>query len=92
MFTKEEAVSLLEKSWGLTNVVERFQNGAERRKLLDEIVTTVQMKVPFQGITFLAAPQEQRKRPNIETIKSECVAGDCFGITLFFPFNFTFSL
>ena len=44
MFTKEQAVSLL-KSWGMTNVEKQLET--DPKKLLNNIIVTIEEKVPF---------------------------------------------
>ncbi|KAK7504504.1 hypothetical protein BaRGS_00004370 [Batillaria attramentaria] len=84
MFTKEEATCLLEERWGLQNVRQRLQQ--DRHGLLDDIVVTVQAKVPFQNLTLMATPPAQRRRPMEEDIKRDCLSGYgglCYTLNVF---------
>lgn len=78
------AVEFLQSSWGVKNVEERLEN--DRKNLLDEIVRLILANVPFQSITFMATPSEQRKRPTYEEIKKRCmkgVGGLCYSLNTF---------
>ncbi|KAK7478436.1 hypothetical protein BaRGS_00030282 [Batillaria attramentaria] len=84
MFTKQEAVEFLQMKWGVERVEERLLN--DRRNLLEEVTVLIQTQVPFQSITLMATPPEQRRRPSVETIKRECMAGIgglCYNLNVF---------
>ncbi|KAK7095580.1 uncharacterized protein [Littorina saxatilis] len=84
MFSREEAVCFLEGSWGVSNVAERLTR--DRKALLHEVVTQVQVSVPFQSVTLMAVPPEQRRRPSVGSIKAECMAGVgglCYNLNTF---------
>ena len=84
MFTKEEAVSFLQTTWGIKRVEERLHD--DRKALLEEITVQVQTKVPFQSITLMSVPPAERKRPSVATIKEECMAGVgglCYNLNVF---------
>lgn len=84
MFTKEGAVSFLQTAWGVKRVEDRLLN--DRKALLEEIATLIQVKVPFQSVTFMAIPPAERKRPSVTTIKEECMAGVgglCYNLNVF---------
>lgn len=84
MFSKQEAVSFLETSLGVEHVEHRLQS--DRKNLLDEIIITIQGKIPFQSLTLMAVPPGERSRPNVEAIKAECMAGIgglCYNLNVF---------
>lgn len=84
MFTKAEAVAFLQNSWDIQKVEERLKN--DRKRLIEEVVIQIQSRVPFQNITLMAAPLEQRRRPNVKDIKQACmkgVGGLCYSLNVF---------
>ena len=84
MFSKNTAVEFLHSSWGVKNVEERLEN--DRKNLLDEIVRLTLANVPFQSITFMATPSEQRKCPTYEEIKKngmQGIGGLCYSLNTF---------
>lgn len=88
MFTQREAVTLLEDHWGVQNVEKRLKD--DRHSLLDDIVTSVQAKVPFQNLSLMAVPTSERKRPTRCEIKRDCISG--LGGICYTVNNFTFNL
>ena len=85
MFTRQEAVTFLQQSWGIERVEERV-DGSSRKDLLEEVLTTVQSKIPFQSITLMSVPPAERVRPSMETIKNECmqgIGGLCYNLNVF---------
>ncbi|XP_028406155.1 uncharacterized protein LOC114528676 [Dendronephthya gigantea] len=84
MFTQEEAVEFLQTSWKIKDVLKRMKT--DRKNLVDEIVTQILAKVPFQSIHLVAAKAEERKRPPFEEIRKKCtsgVGGLCYEINTF---------
>ena len=84
MFSKNTAVEFLESSWGVKNIEERLEN--DQKNLLDELVQHILANVPFQGITYMATPSEQRKLPTYEDIKKRCmqgIGGLCYSLNTF---------
>lgn len=73
MFTQKEAVEFLETSWKIKDVRKRMKS--DRKNLVDEIVTQILAKVPFQSINLVAATVEERKQPSHEQIKARCTSG-----------------
>lgn len=70
MFTYNEAVELLQSSWGVRNFEERLKN--DRKNFADEIVRVIHGNVAFQSVTVL---DDIHKRPTYDEIKERCVSG-----------------
>ena len=73
MFTQQEVVEFLQKSWKIKDVVKRMKT--DRKNLADEIVTQILVNVPFQSITLVAADPQERTRPSFEEVKKKCTTG-----------------
>ena len=73
MFTQEEIVEFLEKSWKIKDVQKRMKT--DRKNLADEIVIQILVNVPFQSITMVAADPQDRNRPSFEEVKERCTTG-----------------
>ncbi|KAL8562998.1 hypothetical protein ACOMHN_004690 [Nucella lapillus] len=86
MFGTQEAISFLQDDWGVQRVEERLKNTSSRKGLLDEIATLIQVRLPFQCITLMATPPDERKRPTVDSIKTDCkrgLGGLCFILNVF---------
>lgn len=84
MFSQQEAVTFLESKWGAQQVEERLVT--DRKNLLDEVVILIQINLPFQSITLMSVPPNERRRPSVDTIKSECldgIGGLCYNLNVF---------
>ena len=85
MFTKQQAIDLLEKSWMIDNVEKQFQDN--RKKLLNEIIVTIEEKVPFNYMftrtqLFGIIPCGK----TLEDIEKHCMCGNggnCTVLSLF---------
>ena len=84
MFTQEEIVEFLQKSWKIKDVLKRMKT--DRKNLADEIVIQILVNVPFQSITMVAANQQDRNRPSYEEVKKRCttgIGGICYELNTF---------
>lgn len=72
MFSKKEAIIFLQNSLGVKDVEKRLER--DRKNLLDEIISGILANVPFQSITLMTS-SDKRKRPSLENVKKDCMAG-----------------
>ena len=75
MFTKEQAVSLLEKSWGMTNVEKQLET--DPKKLLNNIIVIIEEKVPFNVLFVrLGILEPMPFDQNLDYLKEFCISGN----------------
>ena len=83
VFTYAEATELL-LGWGIKGIQDRLKD--DRKNLVDEIIQVIFEKVPFQCVTLMACPVEERRQPSYDEIKASCVSmvgGVCYEIAPF---------
>ena len=84
MLTKEESVQFITKVLGMQDPLAAFERN--KHAFLDRVVSLIQEKIPFQGITLMAKPLIERRKPTAEEVKAIMMEGNggiCYDFNLF---------
>lgn len=73
MFTPDEAFKFVTENLKVKNARERVIS--DRKALIDDIVTAMHTELMFTSVPLLRVPFEYRRRPTLEEIKADVVAG-----------------
>ncbi|KAK3757898.1 hypothetical protein RRG08_031544 [Elysia crispata] len=73
MFTHEEALEFLTNQLGVADAQDRLS--WDRRTLLDEITTNLQIRLPFTNLGLMSIERDERRRPNLGEIKRDVLSG-----------------
>ncbi|CAL1536813.1 unnamed protein product [Lymnaea stagnalis] len=83
LFSRGEALNFLEHNLKVTNVQQRIIS--DRKALLDEVATNIQIHLVFQNLRLLSEPLEARHRPSFKEIKADLklgIGGLCYNLNV----------
>ena len=87
MLTKDESVQFLTKVLGIEDPLTAFER--DKHALLDSVVSLIQEKIPFQGITLMAKLLTERRKPTLDEVKTTMMQGKggiCYDFNMFTNF------
>uniref|UniRef100_A0A2C9M5Y5 arylamine N-acetyltransferase n=2 Tax=Biomphalaria glabrata TaxID=6526 RepID=A0A2C9M5Y5_BIOGL len=83
LFSRDEAFNFLKDNLNVKDVEQRLS--MDRKNLLDDIATNMQIHLVFNNMRLLSLPQELRQRPSFDEIKSDLksgIGGLCYNLNV----------